>query len=124
MGIGENGHLAFNDPPLARFDDPEGMRVVELDRQSRLQQVGEGHFPNLEAVPTHALTLNIPTLLAPRRQLVIVPEGRKAAAVTRALEGPIDPACPASILRQVPHATLYLDPGSAHTCRFGDRTGA
>ncbi len=109
MGIGENGHLAFNDPPDARFDDPEPIRLVKLDETSRHQQVGEGHFPNLYAVPTHAITLTIPTLLSARYAIVVVPEARKAEAVYRALTGPIEPTCPASILRTAPHATLYLD---------------
>jgi glucosamine-6-phosphate deaminase len=113
MGIGENGHLAFNDPPEARFDDPEPIRLVKLDEASRRQQVGEGHFPNLAAVPTHAITLTIPTLLRARHVVVVVPEARKAAAVRRVLLGHVDPACPASILRTAPHAILYLDRDAA-----------
>ena len=115
MGIGENGHLAFNDPPDARFDDPLPARVVRLDEVSRRQQVGEGHFPGLAAVPTHAITLTIPTLLAATRVQVVVPEARKAEAVRRALHEPIAEACPASVLRRVPHATLYLDRDAAGT---------
>ena len=113
MGIGENGHLAFNDPPDARFDDPLPARVVRLDEVSRRQQVGEGHFPGLADVPTHAITLTIPTLVAATRVQVVVPEARKAEAVRRALHEPIDEACPASVLRRVPHATLYLDHDAA-----------
>ncbi len=113
MGIGENGHLAFNDPPDARFDDPLPARVVRLDEVSRRQQVGEGHFPDLGSVPTHAITLTIPTLLAAARVQVVVPETRKAEAVRRALREPIDEACPASVLRRMPHATLYLDRAAA-----------
>lgn len=113
MGIGENGHLAFNDPPYADFDDPAVAKVVELDEVSRRQQVGEGHFPDLAAVPTHAVTLTVPTLLAPDRVLVIVPEGRKAPAVAAALEGPLTEDCPASVLRRVPQASLFLDRDSA-----------
>ncbi|MBW6456429.1 MAG: 6-phosphogluconolactonase, partial [Trueperaceae bacterium] len=113
MGIGENGHLAFNDPPDARFDDPQPARVVRLDEASRRQQVGEGHFPDLGSVPTHAITLTIPTLLAATRVQVVVPEARKAEAVRRALRKAIDEACPASVLRRVPHATLYLDRDAA-----------
>ncbi|MDZ7799714.1 MAG: glucosamine-6-phosphate deaminase [Trueperaceae bacterium] len=113
MGVGENGHLAFNDPPYADFADPEVAKVVRLDETSRSQQVGEGHFADLDAVPTHAITLTVPTLLRAARLLVIAPERRKAAAVRTALEGPIDPACPASVLRRAPHATLYLDRDSA-----------
>lgn len=117
MGIGENGHLAFNDPPFARFDDDRTLRVVTLDEVSRQQQVGEGHFPDLAAVPEHAITLTIPALLRAERVLVVVPEARKAAAVRRALEGPIETACPASILRTAAHATLYLDRDSAGRLR-------
>ncbi len=113
LGIGENGHLAFNDPPYANFKDPVWVKVVQLDEASRRQQAGEGHFPNLESVPTHAITLTIPALLSARKVLAIVPEGRKAPAVQRALQGPIETNCPASILRQAPHARLYLDRDSA-----------
>ncbi len=113
MGIGENGHIAFNDPPYADFNDPRWVKVVELDEVSRRQQVGEGHFAALEEVPTHALTLTIPALLAARRILCIVPEVRKAAAVTRALTGPVEDECPASILRRQEHAHLYLDAEAA-----------
>lgn len=113
MGIGENGHLAFNDPPVARFDDPEPARVVRLDEASRRQQVGEGHFEALTDVPTHAITLTIPTLLDAGRVNVVAPEARKAPAIRAALEGPVDPGCPASVLRRVPHATAYLDRASA-----------
>jgi len=113
LGIGENGHLAFNDPPYADFNDPVWVKVVQLDEVSRRQQAGEGHFPDLESVPTHAITLTIPALLAARKVLAIVPEARKAPAVRRALNGPIEENCPASILRQTAHANLYLDRDSA-----------
>jgi len=113
MGIGENGHLAFNDPPVADFADPLTLKVVPLDPASRQQQVGEGHFADLEAVPTHALTLTIPALLGARRIVVVVPDARKASAVTAALLGPITPFCPASVLRTIDHATLHLDPAAA-----------
>lgn len=78
MGIGENGHLAFNDPPYADFADPEMIKQVKLDEASRHQQVGEGHFPSIDTVPTHALTLTIPTLLSATSVLVMVPEGGAA----------------------------------------------
>lgn len=113
IGIGENGHIAFNDPPYAEFDDPLRVKVVELDETSRRQQVGEGHFANLEEVPTHAVTLTIPALLAARRVLCIVPEERKAEAVKRALTGPVAESCPASILSRCDHAHLYLDAEAA-----------
>ena len=112
MGIGENGHLAFNDPP-ADFQEPEPVRVVELSEASRHQQVGEGHFPRIEDVPTHAISLSIPALLTPAHVFVVVPEARKARAVAASLRGPITPECPASILRTVPGARLYLDRESA-----------
>ncbi|MDH7487351.1 MAG: glucosamine-6-phosphate deaminase [Anaerolineae bacterium] len=113
MGIGENGHIAFNDPPFADFDDPLWVKVVKLDERSRLQQVGEGHFASLDEVPTHAITLTIPALLSAKRILCIVPEARKAEAVHRALRGPITEECPASILRRASHAHLFLDRDSA-----------
>ena len=113
LGIGENGHLAFNDPPYAFFNDPAWVKVVQLDEASRRQKVGEGHFASLDVVPTHALTMTIPALRAAARMLCIVPESRKAAAVRRSLKGPIGEDCPASILRQTPHARLLLDQDSA-----------
>lgn len=113
LGIGENGHIAFNDPPYADFNDPVWVKVVQLDEVSRRQQAGEGHFPDVESVPTHAITLTIPALLSARKVLAIVPEARKAVAVQRSLEGPIEENCPASILRQTPQAHLYLDRESA-----------
>ena len=117
LGYGENGHLAFNDPPFADFDDPVWVKVVKLAEASRRQQVGEGHFQSLDEVPTHAMTLTIPALLAAKRVLAIVPEARKAEAVYRALRGPISEDCPGSILRQTPHAHLFLDVDSADRVR-------
>lgn len=113
LGIGENGHLAFNDPPFADFNDPVWVKVIKLDEVSRQQQTGEGHFPDLASVPTHAISLTIPALLAARKVLAIVPEGRKAPAVQRALQGPVEESCPASILRRTAHAHLFLDRDSA-----------
>jgi glucosamine-6-phosphate deaminase len=112
-GIGENGHLAFNDPPVADFDDPLDVKVVALEPASRRQQVAEGHFATIDDVPAQAITVTIPALLRARRVLAIVPEQRKAAPVQAALEGAITTACPASYLRTQPHATLYLDAESA-----------
>ncbi len=108
MGIGENGHLAFNDPP-ADFGTTETIHVVRLDDACRMQQVGEGHFAKLKEVPEDALSLTVPGLLSARRLLVVVPERRKAVAVKAALEGPVTPDCPASILQRRSHAWLYLD---------------
>ncbi len=113
LGIGENGHLAFNDPPVADFADPEPIKLVKLDEKCRLQQVGEGHFPNFDAVPAYAITLTIPTLCRVGRMIAVVPEKRKAQAVKDALEGPIATACPGSFLRRQPHAVLYLDGDSS-----------
>ncbi len=112
-GIGENGHLAFNDPPVADFDDPLDVKIVALEPASRRQQVAEGHFATVDEVPTHAITVTIPALLRARRVLAIVPEARKAEPVRAALRGPITTACPASYLRTQAHATLYLDAESA-----------
>ncbi len=113
LGIGENGHLAFNDPPVADFSDPLDVKVVELDAACRAQQVNEGHFPSLEAVPAEAITVTIPALLRAGRVFAIVPEGRKARPVHDALTGPIATSCPASALRTVSHATIHLEPDSA-----------
>jgi glucosamine-6-phosphate deaminase len=113
LGIGENGHLAFNDPPVADFYDPEAIKIVKLDEQCRRQQVGEGHFPSLDVVPMYAITLTIPTLCQVGCMIAVVPEKRKAAAVKASLEGPIAPACPGSFLRRQPHAVLYLDADSS-----------
>jgi len=113
MGWGENGHIAFNDPPDAHFDDPHWVKVVELAEESRLQQVGEGHFTSLDEVPKQAITLTIPALLAPVHILCIVPEARKASAVKACLSEPVDESRPGSILRTISHATLLLDQDSA-----------
>ena len=86
LGVGENGHLAFNDPPVADFDDPVDVKVVGLDVACRQQQVNEGHFPSIADVPTHAITVTIPALLRATHVLAIVPEARKAAPVAAALE--------------------------------------
>jgi glucosamine-6-phosphate deaminase len=109
LGLGENGHLAFNDPPLARFDDPELVREVEIATASRQQQVHDGTFASLDEVPRRAITLTIPALVSAAHMYCVVPGGLKRAAVSRALRGPITPECPASILRRHQNARLYLD---------------
>lgn len=113
MGIGENGHLAFNEPYDADFNDERWVKRIRLDEKSRAQQVGEGHFASLADVPQEAITLTIPALLAAKRVVLQVPEARKANAVREALHGPISNACPASILRTCSHARLYLDAAAA-----------
>jgi glucosamine-6-phosphate deaminase len=113
LGVGENGHIAFNDPPVAQFDDPHSVKLVKLDQACRQQQVGEGHFPDIAAVPQYAITLTIPMLCSARKMLCVAPEKRKAQAVKNALHGPISTACPASILRRQPQCTLLLDEDSA-----------
>ena len=113
LGYGENGHLAFNDPPFADFEDPKLVKIVTLAEKSRQQQVGEGHFATVADVPKEAITLTIPALLNVKHVLAIVPELRKAEAVKTALTGPITEDCPGSILRKTPHARLFLDVESA-----------
>jgi glucosamine-6-phosphate deaminase len=113
LGIGENGHIAFNDPPVADFQDPRLVKIVEMDVACRQQQVGEGHFPNLEAVPRYAITLTVPALCSAQRMLCIVPERRKAQAVKNTLTAPVSHACPATYLRSQKQAVLYLDSESA-----------
>ena len=113
MGIGENGHIAFNDPAFAEFDDKKAVKIVELDPVCRMQQVHDGCFASLDQVPTHALTLTIPTLTRVGVIFCMVPAASKANAVKACVEGPVTEACPASILRTCPGAKLYLDPDSA-----------
>lgn len=113
MGIGENGHIAFNEPYQADFADQRWARIIELNDQSVQQQVGEGHFATLDDVPRRAISLTVPALLAPAAIQVCVPESRKADAVYATLTEPISTAVPATILRSQPHATLYLDRDSA-----------
>jgi len=112
IGIGENAHLAFNDPP-ADFETEEPYLVVGLDEACRRQQLGEGWFPSLEDVPTRALSMSVRQILKSRTLVVTVPDARKAAAVRDALQGPITPQVPASILRTHPACFLFLDPDSA-----------
>lgn len=113
LGIGENGHIAFNDPPVARFDDPHWVKLVKLDDACKLQQVKEGHFASLETVPPYALTLTVPALCSAKKMMCVAPESRKANAVRDALRGPVATACPASYLRTQPQCTLLLDRDSA-----------
>jgi glucosamine-6-phosphate deaminase len=111
-GIGENGHLAFNDPP-ADFDTEEPYLTVRLDERCRRQQVGEGWFASIDDVPETAITMSIRQLLRARAIVCIVPDRRKAEAVRGAVEGPIDPMVPASALQRHPDVSIYLDRESA-----------
>jgi len=113
LGIGENGHLAFNDPDVADFRDPLDARVVRLDPMCRQQQLAEGWFPSIDDVPASAITLTIPALMRVPRLIASVPGQRKAAIVRRTMEEQISTACPATILRTHPNATVFLDPESA-----------
>lgn len=112
IGIGENGHLAFNDPP-ADFTTEEPYIVVELDDACRRQQFGEGWFPTFEAVPTLAISMSVRQIMKSNTIICSVPDERKAAAVKNAIEGSITPQVPASILQEHPRATIYLDPPAA-----------
>jgi glucosamine-6-phosphate deaminase len=113
LGFGENGHIAFNEPHIADFCDRFTIKRVTMDEKTRMQQVGEGHFATFEAVPKEALTITVPTLLAPKYLVCCVPELRKADATRKALEGPISTACPASIVRTHLGASIFLDTESA-----------
>jgi glucosamine-6-phosphate deaminase len=111
-GIGENSHLAFNDPP-AEFADKKGFKVVSLDLRCRAQQHGEGWFPALEDVPQRAITMTIPQIMDGGKLIISVSGGRKAEAVRDSLEGSITPTCPASILQRHPACTLFIDDAAA-----------
>lgn len=113
MGIGENGHIAFNDPPVANFNDSVLVKPVKLDEICRNQQVNDGCFAKIDDVPTHALTLTVPALVKAPYLFCIVPAPTKAWAVKETLTGSIDEHCPASILRKQANANLYLDKDSA-----------
>ena len=113
LGVGENGHIAFNDPGVADFSDPETVKEVILDEPCRLQQVHDGCFPDFEAVPKSALSLTIPALMSGGRLFCVVPGPTKARAVHDMLKGPISEQCPASVLRRHHDCTLYLDAESA-----------
>ena len=113
MGIGENGHIAFNDPPVADFNDKKTAKPVKLDEVCRQQQVNDGCFANIDDVPTHAITLTVPTLVRAPYLFCIVPAPTKANAVYETLKGSVDEHCPASVLRTHENAKLYLDAQSA-----------
>lgn len=113
VGFGENGHIAFNDPHVADFDDAATVKRVVIDEASQRQQAGEGHFPTPESVPRDAFTITCPGLFRTGAWICSVPDLRKARAVWDALEGPISERCPASIVRRHPNANVYLDTASA-----------
>lgn len=113
MGIGDNGHLAFNDPHVADFMDPKRVKIVDIDNTSKSQQVNSGNFANADVVPSLAYTVTIPALLDCQRIFCVVPFKSKALAVSKALGDAISEVCPASILRNCSHATLYLDADSS-----------
>jgi glucosamine-6-phosphate deaminase len=112
LGIGENGHVAFNDPP-ADFDTEEPYIIVALDHACRAQQVAEGWFENLDAVPKQAISMSVRQVLKAREILAVVPGPRKASAIKQCFDGPISPMAPSSILRNHPNATVYLDQQSS-----------
>lgn len=113
LGIGENGHIAFNDPPVADFNDPKTIKVVELDLVCRQQQVNEKCFLQLNEVPTHAFSLTIPALLKARYLFCVVPASNKADAVYHTLNDEVSEKCPSTILRTLNNVVLYLDHDSA-----------
>ena len=113
IGIGENGHLAFNDPPFADFQDPRLVKIVDLDPTSRQQQVNDGCFDGIERVPKKAMTLTLPAIFSSKSIFGMVPGPTKADAVRKTLEAPLSPTCPATILRKHRNATLFLDNGSS-----------
>jgi glucosamine-6-phosphate deaminase len=113
VGFGENGHIAFNDPHVANFNDPATVKRITLDDASRRQQAGEGHFKDFDSVPKEALTVTCSGLFRAESWVCCVPERRKAEAVRNALEGPIAESCPASLVRRHPNADVYLDADSS-----------
>jgi len=112
LGIGENGHIAFNDPPVADFNDPLAVKEVSLDRSCRLQQVNEGCFASFEDVPEKALTLTIPVIFNATHLFCVVPGLSKRNAVRNTIYGPVDTSCPASVLQNHPDCSFYFDKDS------------
>lgn len=122
VGFGENGHIAFNDPPVANFQDPETVKMITLDEACRRQQAGEGHFKDVASVPLHALTITCTGLFRTKAWVCSVPDLRKAEAVKNALEGPIAESCPASLVRRHPNSYVFLDSESASLLSVGAAT--
>lgn len=113
LGVGENGHLAFNDPAVASFQDPYSVKLVKLDIKNRQQQVNTGHFPNIDSVPQYAFTVTLPLICSAKKIICLAPEKRKAQVVKEMIQSAITTNCPASILRKQSQATLFLDVNSA-----------
>ena len=109
MGIGENGHIAFNDPPVADFNDEKYVKIVELEDVCRMQQVHDGCFDSIEEVPTHALSVTIPGLCSAKYMFCSVPASTKANAVKHTVQDEVSTACPATILKTISNANLYVD---------------
>jgi glucosamine-6-phosphate deaminase len=124
IGIGENGHVAFNDPPVADFEDPVLVKIVELDDACRQQQVGEGWFDSIETSPSHAVTLTVPAIMRCKTISCVVPDERKAKAVYGCMNDEIGPACPATCLRQHPDTYLWLDEMSASLLNKDNNEGS
>ena len=120
MGIGENGHIAFNDPHVADFNDPLLIKKVDLDEKCRMQQVHDGCFKSIDEVPKYALTLTVPALFGAKHLFCIVPAATKADAVRTAVQGAVTEKCPASILRRHPSAILYTDRDSGSKILVAD----
>ena len=112
LGVGENGHIAFNDPSVADFDDPYSVKLVKLDDINRQQQVNTGYFPDINSVPQYAFTLTIPMICSAKKIICLAPDKRKAKVVRQVLQGEVNPNCPVSILCKQPQATLFLDSDS------------
>ncbi|MBM1105481.1 glucosamine-6-phosphate deaminase [Aurantibacter crassamenti] len=113
IGIGENGHIAFNDPPIADFNDPKLVKIADLDDACRNQQLGEGWFPTFDDVPKQALSLTIPAIMSCKTISCVVPDERKSDAVRNTLYNEVSTSCPATILRTHSDTTLFLDQNSA-----------
>lgn len=113
MGVGENGHIAFNDPHVADFNDPQRVKIVDLDSRCRTQQVNDGCFRTIDEVPEYAITLTVPEMMSADSLLVMVPTALKADAISAIWNGPVTEACPASVLRRHSHAVLYTDTDGA-----------
>jgi glucosamine-6-phosphate deaminase len=119
VGFGENGHIAFNDPRVADFQDPETVKMITLDDACRRQQAGEGHFKDVDSVPPRALTITCTGLFRAEAWVCNVPDLRKAEAVKNALEGPISESCPASLVRRHRNSYVSLDSASASLLSVG-----